>query len=210
MREVNHRSKNMLSLVLSIARQTAVHDPGDFIERFAGRVQALAANQDLLVRNEWQGVDLKELVRAQLEHFADLVGSRIAVGGPSLRINAAAAQTIGLALHELAMNAGQYGALSVDAGRVDVSWRTEGDNFTMNWTECDGPPVSPPKRRGFGTVVMTAMTERGIGGKVALDYAPTGVTWRLTCPATDMLEPYFQYVENRAETAKNRAETAKI
>jgi PAS domain S-box-containing protein len=199
MREVNHRAKNMLSLVLSIARQTAARDPGDFIERFAGRVQALAANQDLLVRNDWQGVDVEELVCAQLEHFADLVGSRIAVGGPSLRLNAAAAQAIGLALHELATNAGKYGALSVDAGRVDVSWGTEGNTFTMNWTEGDGPPVSPPKRRGFGTVVMTAIAERDVGGEVALDYAPPGVTWRLTCPATNVLEPYFQYVENRAD-----------
>src|SRR5712672_1869893 len=116
MGEISHRARNMLSLVQAIARQTAAREPEGFIERFTERIQELAENQDLLVRNEWQGVDVEELVRAQLAHFADLVGSRITVHGAKLRLNAAAAQAIGLALHELATNAGKYGALSVDAG----------------------------------------------------------------------------------------------
>src|SRR5712671_1957711 len=120
MSEINHRARNMLSLVQAIARQTAAGGPEDFIERFTERIQSLAANQDLLVQNEWQGVDVEDLVRAQLAHFVDLVGSRITVHGPPVRLNAAAAQAIGLALHELATNAGKYGALSVDAGCVDV------------------------------------------------------------------------------------------
>jgi two-component sensor histidine kinase len=120
MRESNHRAKNMLGLVQAIARQTAAGQPDDFIERFNERIRALASSQDLLVRNAWQGVDVDELVRAQLAHFADLVGSRIALDGLKLRLNAASAQAIGLALYELATNAGKYGALSVDAGRVDV------------------------------------------------------------------------------------------
>src|SRR5215468_11797128 len=98
MREINHRAKNMLSLVQAVARQTAAQEPGDFIGRFNERIRALAANQDLLVRNAWQGVDVEALVRAQLAHFADLVGSRLTVHGPKLRLNAAAAQAIGLAL----------------------------------------------------------------------------------------------------------------
>jgi PAS domain S-box-containing protein len=194
MREVNHRAKNLLSLVLAITRQTAARDLEDFIERFSERVRALASNQDLLVRNEWQGVDVEELVRAQLEHFGDLVGSRIAVAGPTLRLNAAAAQAIGLALHELATNAGKYGALSVAAGRVDVSWSTEDDTFALRWTERGGPPVSVPKQRGFGTVVITTMAERSLDGKINLDYPPSGLTWRLTCPAKEALEPHFRMV----------------
>jgi PAS domain S-box-containing protein len=188
MREVNHRAKNMLSLVQAIARQTAARKPEDFIERFTERVQALAANQNLLVRNEWQGVDIEDLARAQLAHFADLVGSRVTVHGPTVRLNAAAAQAIGLALHELATNAGKYGALSVDAGRVDVRWRRDGNVFAMSWIECNGPPVSQPKRQGFGTIVMKAMAERSVDGAVDLDYAPSGLTWRLTCPAANALE----------------------
>jgi PAS domain S-box-containing protein len=188
MREINHRAKNMLSVVDAIAHQTATRSPEDFIECFSERIQALSANQDLLVRNDWKGVEIEDLVRAQLAHFADLIGSRIIVRGPELRLNATSAQALGLALHELATNAGKYGALSTDRGRVDVRWETEGDTFTMSWTERDGPPVSAPKRRGFGTVVMEAMAERSVDGAVDLDYAPSGVSWRLACSAANALE----------------------
>jgi PAS domain S-box-containing protein len=190
MREVNHRAKNMLSVVDAIAHQTATRNPEDFVERFSERIQALSANQELLVRNEWNGVEIEDLVHAQLAHFAGLIGFRIDVHGPKLRLKAASAQAIGLALHELATNAGKYGALSTDTGRVDVRWGTSGEIFTMSWTERDGPPVSAPKRRGFGTIVMEPMAERSVDGTVDLNYAPLGVTWRLTCPAANVLEPW--------------------
>jgi two-component sensor histidine kinase len=193
MREINHRAKNMLSLVQAIARQTAARAPEDFIERFTERIQALASNQDLLVRNEWQGVDVEDLVRAQLAYFADLVGSRITVHGSPVRLNATAAQAIGLALHELATNAGKYGALSVDAGDVDVCWRLDGDVFAMTWTECNGPAVSPPGRRGFGSTVVDSMVKQTVNGEVQLVYAPSGVVWSLTCPAANALERNVLY-----------------
>jgi PAS domain S-box-containing protein len=190
MREINHRAKNMLSVVDAIAHQTVASSPDDFVERFSERIQALSANQDLLVRNEWRGVDVEELVHAQLAHFADLVGSRIAVQGPKLRLKAGSAQAIGLALHELATNAGKYGALSTDTGRVEVCWGTDSDALAMSWTERDGPPVSVPKQRGFGTVVMETMAERSVNGTVDIDYAPSGLTWHLTCPAANALESW--------------------
>jgi two-component sensor histidine kinase len=102
---------------------------------------------------------------------------------------ATASCNFGLALHELATNAGKYVALSTDKGRIDIDWGTEGEVLTMNWTERDGPPVSPPQRRGFGTIVMERMTERSVGSAVDLDYAPSGLTWRLTCPAANAMEP---------------------
>jgi PAS domain S-box-containing protein len=187
MREVNHRAKNMLALVQAIARQTAVGHP-DFIERFNERIRALATSQDLMVRNEWRGAYLEDIVRAQLAHFADLVGSRIAVLGPRLRLNANASQAISLALHELATNAGKYGALSVDTGRVHVGWCLEGDNFIMSWSEREGPPVSPPERTGFGSTVVGSMVEQTVGGEVDLNYLPSGLIWRLKCPAANALE----------------------
>jgi two-component sensor histidine kinase len=189
MREVNHRAKNMLSLVQAIARQTATGNHEDFVERFSERIQALSANQELFVRNEWRGVEIEDMVRAQLSHFIDLIGSRIVVDGPKLRLNAAGAQAIGLALHELSTNAGKYGALSTDKGRVDVFWATDSETFTMSWSEREGPAVSAPKRRGFGTTVMERMAEGSLSGTVGLHYAPSGLTWRLTCPAENTLEP---------------------
>jgi PAS domain S-box-containing protein len=188
-REINHRAKNMLSVVDAIARQTAARTPEGFIESFSERIQALAANQDLLVRNEWYGVEIEDLVRAQLSPFDDLIGSRVALLGPKLRLNAASSQAIGLALHELVTNAAKYGALSVDRGFVDFSWAIDRDTLTMSWTERDGPLVPAPRRRGFGTIVMEAMAERSVDGTVDLDYAPSGLTWRLACPAANALEP---------------------
>jgi two-component sensor histidine kinase len=93
-----------------------------------------------------------DLIRAQLADFADLIGSRIAVHGPRLRLTPASAQAIGLALPELTTNAGKYGALSTDTGHVDIRWGAGGDTFTMSWTEREGPPA--PNRCGFGTIVM--------------------------------------------------------
>jgi PAS domain S-box-containing protein len=187
-REINHRAKNILSVVDAIAHQTATKSPGDFIERFSERIQALSANQDLLVRNEWKGVEIEDMTRAQLSHFADLIGSRIAVYGPKLRLKATGAQAVGLALHELATNAGKYGALSTDTGHVDIRWGTDRDTFAMSWTESKGPHVSAPKRRGFGTVVMEDMTARTVDGEARLEYSPAGLVWRLTCPVVNALE----------------------
>jgi PAS domain S-box-containing protein len=188
MHEVNHRAKNMLSVVQAISHQTAAKSPQDFVARFTERLRALSANQDLLVRSEWGGVDIGDLVGAQLATFADLIGSRILVHGPKLRFNSAAAQAVGLALHELATNASKYGALSSQTGSVDVSWGRDDNIFTMSWTERGGPRVSAPTQRGFGSTVLDLMAKHTVGGEVCLDYAPSGVTWTLTCPSANALE----------------------
>jgi two-component sensor histidine kinase len=135
MREINHRAKNMLSVVDAIAHQTAAKNPKDFIERFSERIQSLSANQDLLVQNEWKGVEIGDLVHAQLARFADLIGRRIVAQGPKLRLNPASVQAIGLALHELMTNAGKYGALSTERGHVDIRWESDGSALTISWTE---------------------------------------------------------------------------
>jgi PAS domain S-box-containing protein len=187
-REMNHRVKNILAVVDAIAHRTTAESPEDFAGRFSERIRALSANQDLLFRNDWKGVDVEELVRAQLSHFVDLIGSRIVLDGPKLRFNTAGAQAIGLALHELATNAGKYGALSTNRGRVGLRWNFSDNTFTMSWTEREGPSVSAPKRRGFGTTVVERMAKSSLGGTVDLDYAPSGLTWCLTCPSENALE----------------------
>jgi len=129
---------------------------------------------------------LGDLVRSELELFA----GRTTVDGVDVLLAPQAAQNFALALHELATNAAKHGALSVDAGRVDVRWRLEGDNFVMSWIERSGLPVSPPERRGFGSTVVDSMAKLSVGGEVQLDYAPSGLMWRLKCPAANALEPW--------------------
>jgi len=188
MREANHRVKNTLSLVQVMARQTVAYEPNDFLNSFTQRIRALAADHDLLIKNQWRGADLGELVRTQIAHFTDVVGSRITPHGPKLRLNATAVQSIGLALHELATNASKYGALSTDAGRIDVSWQLDGDTFRMRWIERGGPPVQSPERRGFGSTVIDSMVKGSLNGEVQLDYEQSGLEWRLTCQAAEALE----------------------
>jgi PAS domain S-box-containing protein len=189
MREVNHRAKNILSVVQAIAHQTVASSLDEFIARFSERIQSLSASHSLLVRSAWKNVPLTELVRLQLAHFGDLLDNRIALSGPDLRITAPAAHTMGLALHELATNAGKYGALSTATGHVDIRWHVDGDRFAMSWTERDGPPVTPPEQHGFGTMVIDSLVKQSLGGEVQLDFAPAGVAWRVTCPAANVLEP---------------------
>jgi two-component sensor histidine kinase len=165
----------------------------EFISQFSERIRGLSASHDLLVRNEWQNVSLAELARLQLAYVEDLLESRITVHGPDLRITAAAAQTIGMALHELATNAGKYGALSTDTGHVDIVWRLEragggGRRFTIEWSESGGPTVVAPTRHGFGWSVLCQLTKMSLGADVTLEYAPTGVIWRLGCPADRVCE----------------------
>lgn len=195
MNEVNHRSKNILSVVMAVAQQTVASSPSEFLLRFSNRIQALAVNHDLLVQSQWKCVDVSDLVRGQLAHFAELIGQRITIEGPPLRLAAVAAQSVGMVVHELSTNAVKHGALSVADGRVEISWQIDeddtGENFAMSWIEKGGPPVAPPNHRGFGTTVITKMTELSLGGKVELRYASTGVLWRLSCPAENVLEPAY-------------------
>jgi PAS domain S-box-containing protein len=185
MREASHRSKNLLALVQAVARQTMRRDPADFLERFEARIGALAANQDLLLNNEWTGVDLAGLARAQVAHFSELVGTRIVIRGPRIAVSAAAAQALGMAFFELATNAGKYGALSNYEGGVELVWesRDEGGEkrFSIVWTERGGPPASPPRRRGFGSFVLDPMARQSLAAQVMIDYAPEGLIWRLEC-----------------------------
>jgi two-component sensor histidine kinase len=192
MREVNHRSKNMLSLVLAVARQTVSQERDDFVRRFEERIQSLALCQDLLVKSDWAGVPIGDLVHSQLAHFKDLIGRRIEIDGVHLDLSASAAQTLGMAVHELATNAGKYGALSNGVGRVVIQWRVddhraEQPGFELSWSEVDGPKVEMPLRKGFGSKVIGNMVRLGLGGDAETDYAETGLRWRLRCPVQNVV-----------------------
>lgn len=192
MRELNHRSKNMLSIVLAIARATAGNPGRDFGETFQERILSLAANQDLLVASDWQGVPLSDLVRSQLAHLEDLIDGRIALKGPPLIISAAASQSFSMALHELATNAVKYGALSNSDGCVDIEWGVrehdgEGRRFAMRWRETEGPTVVPPARNGFGSTVIRDMIRLNLRGDARLQYDSAGVVWDFDCPIENVL-----------------------
>lgn len=190
MREVNHRSKNLLTVIQSIARQTIATSPSDFLRRFADRLEGLAASQDLLVRNEWKGVELEDLVRSQLAPYKSLIDRRVTIEGPPLRVTTAAAQTIGMALHELATNAAKYGALSNDVGRVGIVWAVDpaAATFTMSWAETGGPPPAPSSSKGFGSTVTGAMVQLGLRAEVEADFRREGLVWTVRCPAENLLD----------------------
>jgi len=194
MHEVNHRSKNLLTVVRAIARLTANSEPDAFLKHFSQRIEALAASQDLLVKSAWKGTQLRDLVESQLSHFDGYVGSRIFAHGPDFQLHAAAAQTVGMALHELATNAGKYGALSNDFGKVAINWQVlphdDGDKrLCIAWIESGGPTVSPPAQHGFGTVVTSKMVEHSLKASVTTVYAPAGFEWHFSCKIKAAQEP---------------------
>jgi PAS domain S-box-containing protein len=191
--EVNHRSNNLLTLVQAVARQTLAVNLQDFLDRFEKRIEALSASHDLLVKNAWQGVDLNELVRSQLAHFEDLIGPRIKLDGPLLFVSAPAAQAIGMALHELATNAGKYGALANRTGQVKIKWSLDHaeagkETFVISWREEGGSAVAKPNRSGFGSTVIGSLAEASLNAKVDLDFAVSGLTWQLRCEGVEILQ----------------------
>lgn len=190
MRELAHRSKNQLSVIQGVASQTARHATSidDFQDVFAKRLQGIAISTDLLVSQQWTGASLRDLVQSQLEPFGT-DGDRLACAGPTVILSADEAETIGLALHELATNCVKYGAWSGSAGSVTVNWTFERDDIQptllhLNWVERGGPAVSPPTRVGFGRRVIERMVAQNLGGSVALSFDVEGVCWTLSAPHT--------------------------
>ncbi len=193
MHEISHRSKNLLTVVQVVARQTAGEvDPALFVERFGQRLAGLAGSIDLLAKNQWKGADVADIARSQFVHLGNIVGTRVTFNGPPLRLKSSAAQAIGMALHELATNAVKYGALSNDYGGVRITWDTfangRAPQVRIRWSEHDGPPTETPSRRGFGHTVMVAIVEHDLGADVRLTYAPSGVIWEMTAPAARVIE----------------------
>jgi PAS domain S-box-containing protein len=184
--ELNHRVKNTLATVHSLALQTArgavaAQAPvGRFLEDFQARLLALSRAHDLLTAETWRGAPLRQVVEAALAPWqpADrAAGVRVAVIGPPVWLSPRAALGLSLALHELATNAAKHGAMRADGGRVQLTWRREPDDVTLlEWTESGGPPTSPPRHKGFGTRLLERglPAELGPGASVRLDYPPEG------------------------------------
>ncbi|WP_430419759.1 sensor histidine kinase [Phenylobacterium sp.] len=183
--ELNHRVKNTLAAVQSIARQTlrSERDPAEMSEVFTARLVSLSAAHDILTRENWEGAGVREIVQVGLAPFDE---TRITASGPEVRVTARAAIALSMALHELATNATKYGALSGDAGRVALTWRTRRKDdrvlFELEWRETGGPPVVAPKRRGFGSRLLSQGVRVDLDGVAELLFEPQGVICRITAP----------------------------
>jgi two-component sensor histidine kinase len=188
MRELTHRSKNLLAVIQAMARQTARHTGSvdAFMEQFGARLQALAASHDLLVQESWHGASLHELAQAQLAQYLDGAGAQVVIEGPGIVLKPEAAQSLGLAIFELLDNAARYGALSVPQGRASLKWHRrpagEGGGLEIAWAEEGGPNVATPQRRGFGTLVIERNLARAAEAEVDLAFTPEGVRCRMLIP----------------------------
>jgi PAS domain S-box-containing protein len=192
--EVNHRSKNLLAVTKAIADQMKGKSVREFRNRFSERISGLANSHDLIVNNDWHGVPLTELVRSQLLGFDEIRRDRIRLTGPECDILPAAAQTLGMALHELATNATKHGSLSNAKGRVAIDWRiapcARGETekrLVLRWRERGGPPVIGTPRGGYGLEVIDDFVAYGLDAQVTLSFKPTGLCWQIAVPVALVL-----------------------
>ena len=179
-RELDHRVKNVLASVQSLAAQSARRTISleAFLKTFFGRLEAMAAAHTLLTSTRWRGVEIGHVAAAEL---GGLARGQAHWEGPELILNARATHALTLALHELCANAMRYGALSTEAGRVEIRWRSRPEGgFELTWTEQNGPSVTPPVRRGFGSTLLERVTGKELGGSASLEFLPQGLRAVLT------------------------------
>jgi two-component sensor histidine kinase len=186
--ELNHRVKNTLATVQSIAAHT-LRAPSDRESRqaFDARLIALSRTHDLLSRRSWEGVSLRDLLLQEREPFLSVDDVRFELEGPDVDLRPKAALALGLALHELATNAAKYGALSAPGGKVSVAWDVldpspELGVLRLTWAETGGPPVIKPERKGFGLMLVERGLGFELGGKIALGFDPGGVVCVMDIP----------------------------
>ncbi|HEX2134492.1 MAG TPA: HWE histidine kinase domain-containing protein, partial [Microvirga sp.] len=177
--EVNHRAKNLLSIVQAAVRLTRAETVEALKAALEGRIGALAHAHNLLAKSRWTGADLQHLVQEEVAPYLGGPVPRVWISGPPLSLQAHAAQSLAMAIHELATNAVKYGALSNEVGRVEVSWTLEGARLQLHWREFDGPAASRPTKKGVGSAVISRAM-RHLGGDVEFDWCPEGLTCRLS------------------------------
>lgn len=189
--ELNHRVKNTLSTVQAIARQALRRgaDPEIIRESIESRLFALARSHDLLTQENWKGVGLLDLVNTALEPFAvaDSKAERLVITGENIRLLPKQTLALGIALHELATNATKHGAFSNETGSIRIGWTvqptSQGNQLVLRWQEKEGPPVTPPSRKGFGSQVLERGLAHELQGMVHLDFASAGVACTINVPA---------------------------
>ena len=185
-REVDHRAKNTLAVVLSVLRLTRAPTTKDFVTTVEGRVHALAATHNLLSSTRWEGADLGKIVEEEMAPYHANHRQRVITDGPAVVLLPATAQAVALALHELATNAAKYGALSTETGTLSVTWRADGNALVLDWTETGGPPTAEPARLGFGLTIVRSSIEAQFRGGVSYDWRRDGLRCTLSIPAAQI------------------------
>lgn len=193
LRELDHRCKNTLAAVQSVADQTLRRSlsPAHFVEAFNGRLGALAQAHELLTRGQWGPAKLSEVVGQVLAAFGGIDGRRISASGPDIHLAPETCVAMHMTLHELAVNAAKYGALSVETGRLEIAWDVdlarEARALDLTWTERGGPAVSAPASRGFGSRLIEQGIARELGGEAVMSFDPEGFGFRLRAPLSPRL-----------------------
>jgi PAS domain S-box-containing protein len=183
-REAEHRAKNILSVVQAMVRLSNAETAEGLKQAIEGRIQALANVHTLFVQSRWTGAELRTLIEEELAPYSR-AGSQVRIEGSNVLLAQDAAQTIAVAIHELATNAAKYGSLSREEGRVDVAWsRTEDGRLVIRWIETGGPHVYTPSHRGFGTRVIDNMI-RGLKGGASFNWRPEGLECRIAIPLSE-------------------------
>jgi PAS domain S-box-containing protein len=204
--EVDHRAMNVLTVVQSILRLTRANDIEAYVAAVEGRVHALGQAHALLSQSRWQGAEFGKLVEDELAPYRTGPDTVVTLG-PNIALEPTTAQTVALALHELATNAAKYGALSVPSGRVRITWDVQPDSIELHWLENGGPAVEAPTVNGFGTRVISAIIEGQLGGAATFDWQREGLQCTLSIPRSDTVksakQPPGQFAATRvAESAK--------
>jgi len=193
LRELDHRCKNTLAAVQSIADQTLrrSESPDHFVEAFNGRLGALSRAHELLTREEWGRAPLSMVLEQALAAFGGVDGMRIAVGGPPISLAPETSVAMHMTFHELAVNAAKYGALASEDGYLDIRWSVTTDQerpfLNLAWTERGGPPVVATTRRGFGSRLIEQGIARELGGEGRMSFDPWGMSFRLRAPLSDRM-----------------------
>jgi two-component system CheB/CheR fusion protein len=182
--ELNHRVRNMLTVVGAIANQTLARSerPDQFAGAFLGRIQAMAKSYELVSREQWNEISLADILTNELKSYSQERDDRVRLGGPEIAFAPPQALALGLVFHELATNATKYGALAKPKGRVAVTWEVEKGRLVITWLERDGPKVGKPSRKGFGTELIERELKSALGARVTFDYAPEGIEVRISIP----------------------------
>jgi len=182
-REAEHRTKNVLATVRAAIELSRAETPDGLKQAIKGRIEALANVHALFVQSRWTGAELSALATQELAPYLAGDKARVRIDGPQLLLRPPVAQAIAMTLHELATNAAKYGALSVAEGQVEVKWSlATGGRLMLDWCETSGPPVTEPKRQGFGTRVIEQMIMGQLKGTMRLDWRADGLACEITLP----------------------------